>query len=410
MNNNLVAERECVIRKDKKTNLQRFNSRSAQGGMNAAILVAIIAGLIILYIIFLPNAQRESLLDNQTSVSGSSGNILLRESIGPISSSYGLEGIKIIPDAYLIETTNAKEIAAFNPFIVKNGWFDKRAQTVDFDLDDPDNTDNAILSFTAKKMKGVLAIKLNGVIVFENELANANIEPVRLSSRILQRTNTLDFSVSGVGPKFWSTNEYSLENAKVIADITDTSRQQSANLFTISGSEFSAIDKATLRFIPYCSNVNQVGLLEVYVNSKKVFGSVPVCDSQYMQSIPKSALNDGENNIVFKTTKGSYSVEQIKLSLDFNQPALKTHYFRIEKADYGRIRDGKINAILSIKFADSRFQKRLRLDINGYTQTVDTSKPLFTKNINSWISEGNNYARLEPIDDVQVTELKIELS
>lgn len=385
-------------------------NKKSQGGMNAAILVAIIAGLIILYIVFLPASQRQRLLDNETSAgSGDSENALLRVSIGSLGTAGNLEESKNIPDAFLIETTNAREIASFNPFIVKNGWFDKKAHSIDFDIEDPDNTDNAILSFTAKKSKGTFTIKLNGVIIFESELVSSTTEPVRLSKRLLQKTNTLEFSVSSVGAKFWATNEYSLENVKVIADITDTSRQESANLFTITESEYASMEKAALRFIPYCGNVNQIGLLEIFVNNKKVFSSVPVCDNQYRQSIPKSALNDGENNIVFKTTKGSYSVEQIKISLEFKEPALKTYYFKIDSQTIKNIRDGDQDVVLSIKFVDDKAQKRLMFDINGNLETIDTDKTLFTKNINNRVSEGNNYVRLEPIDDVEVIELKVEL-
>ena len=40
--------------------------KKAQGGLNAAVLVAVIAGLIILYILFLPESEREQLLENKT--------------------------------------------------------------------------------------------------------------------------------------------------------------------------------------------------------------------------------------------------------------------------------------------------------------------------------------------------------
>ena len=195
----------------------------------------------------------------------------------------------------------------------------------------------------------------------------------------------------------------------VIADITVSSRQESTILFTLTDSEYASMERATLRFYPYCSSVNNVGLLEIFVNSKRVFSSVPSCDSQYKQSIPKSAMNEGENNIVFKTTKGSYSVEQIKISLEFKEPSLKTYYFKVDSQAMSGIREGDKDALLSIKFVDDGNQKKLKLDVNGNTETIDTNRPLFTKNINSRVSEGNNYIRLEPLDNVEISELKIEL-
>ena len=131
--------------------------KKAQGGMNAAILVAIIAGLIILYIVFLPTAEREKVIGKESvkgTTDGDSSNELLKVFPGALSASKGLEDEKSIPNIFLVETTNAKELEGINPFIVRNGWFDKKTRKIDFQLDDTDNTDNVILSFTAKKRKG----------------------------------------------------------------------------------------------------------------------------------------------------------------------------------------------------------------------------------------------------------------
>ncbi|MBI2658771.1 hypothetical protein HYX05_01555 [Candidatus Woesearchaeota archaeon] len=387
--------------------------KRAQGGMNAAILVAIIAGLIILYIVFLPSSEREKLIEErttETTTGGDSSNVLLKAFPGMLGTSSGLEDEKEIPNIFLVETTNAKELEKLNPFIVRSGWFDKKAKKIDFGLDDPDNTDNVVVSFTAKKREGILAIRLNNVVVFENELTSEIIEPVKFDKRLLQKSNSLEFSVSSVGLKFWTTNEYSLENVRIIGDITDTSKQESTNLFTLSDSEFSSMDKATLKFIPYCGNVNDIGTLDIYINNKKLFSSVPVCDNAYRQSVPKSALNEGENNIVFKTNKGSYSVEQIRIALEFKEPSVKTYFFEVSSDTFKRVRNGNADTMLTIKFVDDNKQKRAKLDVNGHIETIETDKTTFSKNINNRISEGNNYVRLEPLEDMEVVELKIELT
>lgn len=389
----------------------RSSSRSGQGGLNAAILVAIIAGLIILYIIFLPSSEREKIIEEKQvkTTDEEKLNILLKVSPGVLSTFQGLEMEKGIPNIFLVETTNAKELEKINPFIVRNGLFDKKAKKIDFELADPENTDNVVVSFTAKKRKGILTIKLNNVVVFENELASDIIEPVKLDKRLLGKTNSLEFSVSSVGLRFWATNEYSLENVKIIGDITDISKQQSTNLFTLSDSEYSSMDKAVLKFVPYCGNVNELGTLDILVNNKKLFSSVPVCDNAYKQSIPKSALNEGENNIVFKTSKGSYSVEQIKISLEFKDPKVKTYYFEIESSAFKKIKNGVNDAVLTIKFIDDKKQKRAKLDVNGHIETIETEKASFSKDIGNRVSEGNNFIRLEPLEDMEVVEMRIEL-
>ena len=411
-----ISERKLLVSPRASSRTGRafacHSSRSGQGGMNAAILVAIIAGLIILYIVFLPTSEREKLVEKKTAktTEGEKSNVLLKVFPGVLSTSKGLEDEKEIPNIFLVETTNAKELERINPFIVRSSWFDKKAKKIDFALEDPDNTDNAVVSFTAKKRDGILTIKLNNAVVFENELASDITEPVKLDKKLLGKANSLEFSVSSVGLKFWTTNEYSLENVKIIGDITDTSKQESTNLFTLSDSEFASMDKATLKFIPYCGNVNELGTLDIFINNKKLFSSVPVCDNAYKQSVPKSALNEGENNIVFKTSKGSYSVEQIRIALEFKEPTVKTYFFEIDSDTFKRVKDGDTDAVLSIKFIDDKKQKRARLDVNGHAETIETDKMTLTKNINSKVSEGNNFVRLEPLEDMEVVELRVELA
>ncbi|MBI1934933.1 hypothetical protein HYS31_00690 [Candidatus Woesearchaeota archaeon] len=386
--------------------------KKAQSGMNAAILVAIIAGLIVLYIVFLPTSERERLVLDKGEEDGAEtqSNLLLDVFPGTLSISKGLENEKPIPNLFLIETTNAMEFETINPFIIRNGWFDKKSKSFDFSLDDPSNVDNVILSFTTKKRQGILTIRLNNEVVFENEFASDIVAPVRLSKRLLDKANTLQFSVSSVGARFWATNEYEFENAKIIGDITDTSRQESSNVFVISDSEYQNMEKAELKFNPYCGNVRDLGALNILINNKKLVSSVPKCDDPYNQPIPKSVLNSGENNIVFKTDKGSYGIEQIRVTLDFKGAAVKTYYFEIKTDDFQSIRSNSRKVMLMVKFADGKTLKRAKLDVNSRIETIETDKMLFSKDITGKISEGNNFVRLEPLEDIEVVELKVELA
>ena len=160
------------------------------------------------------------------------------------------------------------------------------------------------------------------------------------------------------------------------------------------------MDRATLKFIPYCGNVNDLGTLDIYINNKKLFSSVPVCDNAYRQSIPKSALNEGENNIVFKTGRGSYSVEQVSISLEFKEPTVRTYFFEISQSAFAQIRNDDKDAELSIKFVDDKKRKRAKLDVNGHIEALETEKALFTKNIDNKVSEGNNFVRRNSLIEI----------
>jgi len=381
--------------------------------LNAAILVAVVAGLIILYILFLPDAEREALLENKSIDKRTSGDeedeeVLLRVFPGRLDIVEEIEDERI-PNVFLFETTNAEELEKINPFITRNGWFDTKIKTVSFDMDNLENTDNIILSFKVKKHKGILTIKLNNQPIFESEIETETVAPISLNKGLLNDKNTLEFSVSPVSFKFWRTNEYSFENMKIIGDITDRTKQESRNVFTLTGTDLFNIEEANLRFVPYCGNVADVGLLEISINGRNIFSAVPVCEDPYRQPLPIGVLNSGENRIIFKTNKGSYSVEQIKI--EFEEEDIKTniYYFEVNQSILDEIDDGDKNAILTIEFVDDDENKRADLNINDRLSSIDDDDRTFTKNLNDFLEEGNNFIELRPRTRLEVVELRVEL-
>ncbi len=394
--------------------------RRAQGGVNAAVLVAVIAGLIILYILFLPEAEREALLENKSVKKTTGGNgadesedVLLREFPGRLDT---VEGVldKTIPNIYLFEKTDAKELERINPFIVRNGWFDEKEMVVGFSIDDLENTANVILSFKAKSHEGILTIKLNNEIIYESDIASETVAPINLKRNLLMGDNTFEFSVSSVGARFWKTNEYSLEDIKVIGDITDRSKQESRNVFTLTGTELFNIERANLRFVPYCRNVVSVGVLDVFINNREVFSAVPVCEDAHRQSIPIGVLNAGENNIIFRTNKGSYSVEQIKIEFVEKEVRTNVYYFEVNQSVIDDIEDEEIDVILTIEFVDDEKNKRADLNINDRYSSIDQDDKIYTKTLNDYddpdyIEEGNNFIEIRPRTRLDVVELRVEI-
>src|SRR3989338_7249377 len=380
--------------------------KKAQGGLNAAILVAVIAAMIIIYILFLPAEDREKLLEEKSDYARDStakdDTLLLSENIGRLDP-IGKVNDKTIANVYIFETTNSKVLDTINPIYVRNGWFDKNVKIVQFKVGDLQNTDNVFLAFTAPKRKGVLSIQLNGESIYEYDINTANIEPIKLKKSSLQEDNELLFSVSGVGAAFWKTNEYSLENVKIYGDITDLSRQQSQNVFSLSDTEYSNVEKVTLKFIPYCTT--NVGVLDVLVNNRNIFSAVPVCNDRVVQDIPLSALTSGQNNVVFKTNKGSYSVEQIILSFKQKNVPESVMYFEVNSSTFKDIDARKYDTYLTIDFVDDSDTKRLDLNINDHLIRVDQEKKVFEREVGAWIEDGNNFIKITPKTTLEIVEL-----
>jgi len=391
--------------------------KKGQQGAGSAALVAIIAGLIVLYILFLPPSEREDLLgengnnDGHSSTDNKIGNItvLLDEDPGRLDYLQGNEFEIDIPSFDLFKTTNANEIEVFNDFSVRNGVFDQKDAEKVFNIDDLENTDNIILSFLAKRYSGTLTIDLNGNNIYEGIIETQNIEPIKLPKNYLKvGENKLKFSVSGVGIAFWRTNEYNLANVKIIGDITDISKQKTKNIFTIEPWKYNNLDKAKLKFNPDCQK-SEVGVLDVSINNQNVFSGVPDCGMLNTYDIPTGSLNSGVNNIVFMTSKGSYLVDQIKIKLELQELSSPLYWFEIDKDQMKNITDKKSYVNMTLKFVDDDETKEMDINVNGHMRRIDQQNSLFERNITDWIEEGRNYIKLIPVKTVDIVNLKIRL-
>jgi len=390
-------------------------SKKAQG-TNAAILVAIIAILIIMYILFLPQDERDKLLDEADEFDGESSEdkdkvILLDEDIGRLSETDEIDD-RELPDVYLFEETGSEELTTLNPVYVKNNVFGEKTKVDYFTLDNLENTDDIIMTFSAPIRKGVLTIKLNDNVIYDYKLNNLNVNPIGIKKDHLQKQNSIEFSTSPVGAKFWATNEYSLEKIKIVGDITDKSRQTSRNIFTLTETEFDNLDTATLKFIPYCSNAAEVGILDVSVNNRNIFSALPLCDDHYKQEVPKSVLQEDENRVVFSTDKGSYSIENVRVELESKDTPETVFWFEINESLYEELREDKREVTLTMNFIDDDKSKKADIEINDHRVRLDQDEDEFTKNLNpesgiNYLEEGNNYIKIMPKSTLNIIDVTV---
>ena len=334
---------------------------------------------------------------------------LLSENVGRLDP-VGKVKDKEIPNVNIFETTNSKVLDTINPVYVRNGWFDKKIKIVKFSIGDLETTNNVVLSFSAPTRKGILSIKLNGELIYEYDINSINVEPIKLKKESLQKENELEFSVSGVGAKFWTTNEYSLDNMKIIGDITDLSRQESRNTFALTDTEYQNLEKAELRFTPYCISTAEAGILTAFINNRDIYSAVPACNERAPPlEIPQSALSAGQNKVIFKTSKGSYSIEQIKLTFKQKDIPKAVYYFEANSTTLDDIKNNEFNAFIRIEFVDDQDNKKADINLNDHLTRIDQKKKDYEKNINEWLEEGNNFIEITPKTTLDIVELKVVL-
>ena len=392
-----------------------MNKKAQASASSASTLLIIIGLIIVLYILFLPPESREELLqDNDTSEGGTSNqeglNLLLSENVGSLSYFPTTLEQHSIGNIYLFETTNAEILETINPFIIQNGWFNKKFKTISFKVPDLSNTENIMLTITAANTKGLLTIYLNNEMVYESQFETLTPQPISLKKALLQKENTLRFELEGVGISFWRTNEYQFKSMQIVGDVTDLSGQEGQNTFTITNTEFLNIEKAKLTFIPYCNRIQEVGKLTIQINRNNVFSAIPLCDDPYKQSFSPAILNSGTNEIKFTTAKGSYSIEQIDIVTNLKETKSAIYYFDLNQSQYDLVVNNEKDITLTIKFVDNQENKKATLNVNGHFTEIDQIDSEYSRLIDNWVEPGNNYVEIKPKTDIHIVELEVELA
>ena len=393
--------------------LVKKGKRGQSTGSGPVTLIIILILLITLYIVMLPSEERAELLGEDDEDTGISEivdeNLTLFEEQPGRLDYRGLKRYEHDIDSFtLYRTTESAELKTENPFHIKNGWFDKKTKAIRLSLDDIDNINNVILTFTATRYKGILIIRFNGDVVFESQFTRTYVEPVRIDNSLIREDNIIEFEVADVGWAFWTTNEYMIEGFKVIGDITDISKQQSRNVFVVSSIEKENLDEVKLKFNPNCMP-NDAGLLDVFINNNRIFSGVPDCGILNTKEFSVGYIDEGENILVFKTNQGSYIIDHIKVVTELKDVIYPFYYFDINKSVFKELEDGALDIELTMLFFDDSEYKKAKIYVNGHKTYMNTYDAEWTKNINNYVMEGSNGIKIEPDGTVlDVIGLKVE--
>ncbi|RMD58374.1 hypothetical protein D6825_01040 [Candidatus Woesearchaeota archaeon] len=382
-----------------------MSKRAQQTGGPAVTLITAITLLLIAYILFLPPAEREALLegDNVTTTSPLQTSLLLDESPGKIKYTEKTEIDHNIANVFLATRRNAKVLARLNPVSVKKGWFSDERRVAPFALSNLDRTENIILSFQTKERRGILSVKLNGQLIFEGEIKTQNPPPIPLPKSALKDINEIEFSVKG---GFFSKKKYVLDDIKIIGDIISKESQSATSTFTISKTERENLKSASLDYYPLCEQEN-AGLITITLNGKIISSAIPSCNGLNRQDLYKEDLLEGKNVITWNIEKGAYRIEQIRVRTTLEGVDTFIDYFGIDSQLYNQILDKKKSVVLRIEFVDDQNKKEARLSVNGKFDSIDQEDPIFEKDITSLVREGNNYLEIKPLTELNIARIAV---
>ncbi|MBI4739328.1 hypothetical protein HY772_07325 [Candidatus Woesearchaeota archaeon] len=371
---------------------QRGRCTKAQADANAAAtLVALLALLIIFYLLFIPPEFRDQILEgNQTTTTGpgtgGANDTLLLATPGTLSPLDTKDIEHNIGAVYLFAKENAKILETRSNLYVRTTFMRQERANVTFAISDFENTDNVLLTFRATtRSKGRLVIRLNGNEIFNGPITQENVEPLRLAkSSLLQGKNTLEFESSRVGWLFWRVHEFGLQTVQISADVTDVTQQRSQNSFIVSATEKNNVQRSVLRFAPDCE-VTKVGKLDITINGHSVYSTLPDCGGKVTIEFTPDILREGENLIIFRTEKGNYLVDLTKITSEMKQITQPVFYFDITQNTINDLKAGRYSVELRLKFLDSKELKTGKINFNGHETNIYQKEADYKRDITDWL-------------------------
>ena len=122
--------------------------------------------------------------------------------------------------------------------------------------------------------------------------------------------------------------------------------------------------------VPAC-NVEDVGRLKIWINNLELYSAVPDCGYPVVLEFDPGYLVVGENIIKFRTERGRYQLEQIKISSELKEVELPLYYFQITEKRYDKIKNDSANVTLRMKFTDDIDLKQADIRVNGNLLRLD---------------------------------------
>jgi hypothetical protein len=378
-----------------------------------SLLIFLTGVLLVIYILMLPPGDRSELLEQNRTEDDDDDTrdditILMTREPGRLTNIADDEIVHDLPSFNLFSRTDASILLDFDSIYISKSLFEEQQRNISFNINEFENTDNYVLSFTSPKHEGILTILLNDKIIHSNELSTASPSPITLPGDWLDRSNNLVFKVSGPGIEFWKSNEYILQDLKITADITDTSSLENKQIIVVNEEEKAYLESFELRFLVDCK-ASDVSPLQVYLNKRLIYSSVPDCGYPVqVPTVDETRIRQGENDLLFRADKGSYLVYSAEVTLNLERPLFPTYYFILDEEQYKDLKNDKADINVTLLFPNDVDRKKGTVHVNGFFFEINTFDKSFNRKVNQYVREGNNAVEIRPeTEKLDVTELQV---
>ncbi|MEK6855491.1 MAG: hypothetical protein AABX73_04695 [Nanoarchaeota archaeon] len=372
---------------------------------NVAALIALIALFMIIYLLLLPEADRDKLLGINEESEGKSvtgvGDVLLSEFIGKIEPNGKAERkVHEIANVNLFTKEEAGLITLSENIKISRGFFGSKDQDIFFKIDNPGDVLKAELYLVVDSGSGDLVVEINGHEFYRNEVEQGQIR-IDIPLGYLSSENSLRLSVAGFGSKLYSLREVKLRKEEEIKN------RVARRTFSVDASEKTGMKSAIMRYSVFCSaEENQV--LKILLNGNLIYSDVPFCNlKEDAIELGDELFRAGVNTLDFET-EGDYLVEGTTVKTFSGDDELPEYFFTLNADDFRGVRRGLSDIVASFEFSLKDDRKNFVLEINGKEVNVDTADDTELIVISDLVEE-ENLIRIDAKNSFEILEFKVVL-
>jgi len=330
----------------------------------AVLLLIILAGFL-LFILSLPQADRDDILDQLESATSE---VLFEETPGAVETATGSSSTTRynLANFKLDSEMSSSDTVLVSSLELSSTVFSDDSNIYSFV---PEWTADTIgMSFSTFIQNyvgnGQIVILLNGAEVYSGTPIVGNVLRVNLpASGMFQGTNTLEIVLDKQGANIFSSTKLGLTEVSL--------RTDSVGKDLVSNFNFD-IDRGELVSGTYTAVIRKSGAavpLQIELNGDNIYSEVPLST---ILTVPISAdlFNSGDNLLSFSIGEGvSYEVLYSDLIVKSRSVENADEYFfRIDRSQARRIINGRADCLLEIS-KDSGESDEVVVDLNGFVST-----------------------------------------
>ena len=330
----------------------------------AVLLLIILAGFL-LFILSLPQADRDDILDQLESATSE---VLFEETPGAVETATGSSSTTRynLANFKLDSEMSSSDTVLVSSLELSSTVFSDDSNIYSFV---PDWTADTIgMSFSTFIQNyvgnGQIVILLNGAEVYSGTPIVGNVLRVNLpASGMFQGTNTLEIVLDKRGTNIFSSTKLGLTEVSL--------RTDSVGKDLVSNFNFD-IDRGELVSGTYTAVIRKSGAsvpLQIELNDENIYSEVPLST---ILTVPISAdlFNSGDNLLSFSIGEGvSYEVLYSDLIVKSRSvESADEYFFRIDRSQARRIINGRADCLLEI-FKEGGVSDEVVVDLNGFVST-----------------------------------------